>query len=170
MWFNSLNWTYLYDADGFLQFRVLIRVREIIPVPNESRDSFILIKFNTLYTWREIVSVHWSLCCKSINWTYLLGADGFLQFRVLIRVRELISNPNESRDSLILIKINTLSVWREIVSVHWSLWCNSLNWTYHYDADGFLQFRVLIRVLELISVPNESRDSFILIKFNTLSI
>ena len=24
------------------------------------------------------------------------------------------------------------------------------------DADGFLQFRVLIRVLELISVPNES--------------
>ena len=30
--------------------------------------------------------------------------------------------------------------------------------------------RVLIRVLELISVPNESRDSFILIKFSTLSI
>ena len=37
------------------------------------------------------------------------------------------------------------------------------------DADGFLQFRVLIRVLELISVPNHSRDSFILIEFNTLS-
>ena len=30
-----------------------------------------------------------------------------------------------------------------------------------YDADVFLQFRVLIRVLELISVPNHSRDSFI---------
>ena len=26
--------------------------------------------------------------------------------------------------------------------------------------DGFLQFRFMIRVLELISVPNESRDSF----------
>ena len=26
--------------------------------------------------------------------------------------------------------------------------------TYLYDADGFLQFRVLIRVLELISVSN----------------
>ena len=45
---NSLNWTYL-NADGFLQFRVLIRVLELISVPNESRDSFILIKFNTLY-------------------------------------------------------------------------------------------------------------------------
>ena len=37
--------------------------------------------------------------------------------------------------------------------------CNSLNWTYHYDADGFPHFRVLIRVLELIFVPNQSRDS-----------
>ena len=45
----SLNRTYLYDADRFLQFGVLIRVPELISVPNESRDSFILIKFNTLY-------------------------------------------------------------------------------------------------------------------------
>ena len=161
LWFNSLNWTYLLDADGFLQFRVLIRVRELISVPNESRDSFILIKFNTLSLWREIVSVHWSLWCNSLNWTYLYDAYGFLQFRVLFRVRELISVPNESRDSLILIKFNTLSIWREIVSVHWSLWCNSLNWTYLYDSYGFLQFRVLIRVRELIPVPNDSRDSFI---------
>ena len=169
-WCNSLNWTYLYDADGFLQFRVLIRVLEPISVPNESRDSCIVIKFNTLSIWREIVSVHWSQWCNSLNWTYLYDADGFLQFRVLIRVLEPISVPNESRDSCIVIKFNTLSIWREIVSVHWSQWCNSLNWTYLYDADGFLQFRVLIRVLEPISVPNESRDSCILIKFNTLSI
>ena len=60
LWCNSLNWTYLYDADGFLQFRGLIRVLEPISVPNESRDSFILIKFNSLSTWREIVSVLWS--------------------------------------------------------------------------------------------------------------
>ena len=26
---DSLNWTYLYDADGFLQFRVLNRVLEL---------------------------------------------------------------------------------------------------------------------------------------------
>ena len=170
LWCNSLNWTYLYDADGFLQFRVLIRVLELISVPNESRESCILIEFNTLSTWREIVSVHWSQWCNSLNWTYLYDADGFLQFRVMIRGLEPISVPNESRDSFILIKFNTLSTWREIVSVHWSQWCNSLNWTYLYDADGFLQSRVLIRVLETISVPNESRDSFILIEFNTLSI
>ena len=168
-WCNSLNWTYLYDADGFLQFRVLIRVLELISVPNHSRDSFILIKFNPLSSCPEIVSVHWNLGSNSLNWTYLYDADVFLQFRVLIRVLELISVPNHSRDSFILIKFNTLSSYREIVSVHWRQWCNSLNWTYLYDADGLLQFRVLIRVLELISVPNHSRDSFILIKFNPLS-
>ena len=147
----------------FLQFPVLIRVLELISVPNHSRDSFILIKFNTLSSCPEIVSVHWSLRSNSLNWTYLYDADGFLQFPVLIRVLELISVPNHSRDSFILIKFNTLSSWMEIVTVHWSQWCNSLNWTYLYDADGFLQFPVLIRVLELISVPNHSRDSFILI-------
>ena len=148
----------------------MIRVLELISVPNESRDSFIMIKFNTLSIWREIVSVHWSYWFNSLNRTYLYDADGFLQFGVLIRVLELLYVPNESRYSFILIKFNTLSLWREIVIVHWRQRCNSLNRACLYDADGFLQFRVLIRVLELISVPNESRDSLILIKFNTLSI
>ena len=53
-----------------------------------------------------------------------------------------------------------MSAWMEVVRVHWILGCNSLNWTYLYDADGFLQFRVLIRVLEPISITNETRDSF----------
>ena len=56
-----------------------------------------------------------------------------LQFRGLIRVLELISVQNQSRDSFILIKFNTLSIWGEVVSVHWSLWCNSLSWTYPND-------------------------------------
>ena len=66
-----------------------------------------------------------------------------MQILVLIRVLELISVPNE-------------------LSVHWIISgpleceCNSLIWTYLYDADRFLQSRVLIRVLELIYVPNES--------------
>ena len=108
------------DADGFLQFRVLIRVLELISVPNESRKSCILIEFNTLSSWREVVRVHWILWCNSLNWTYLYDADRFLQFRVLIRVLEPISVPNESRDSFILKKFNTLSTWREMVSVHGS--------------------------------------------------
>ena len=93
-----------------------------------------------------------------IGYTFMMQMDSFT-FRVLIRYLELISVPNQSKDSIILIKFDTLSSWREIVSVHWSYWCNSLNWTYLDDADGFLQFRVLIRYLELISVPNQSKDS-----------
>ena len=69
-WCNSLNWTYLDDADGFLQF-------------------------DTLSSWMEIVSVRWSYWCNSLNWTYLDDANGFLQFRVLIRFLDLISVPND---------------------------------------------------------------------------
>ena len=36
-------------------------------------------------------------------------------------------------------------------------------------SDVFLQFRVLIQILEPISVPKQSRDSFTLIKLITLS-
>ena len=41
------------------------------------------------------------------------------------------------------------------------LWCNSLNWIYLNDEDVFLQFPILIRILELISVSKHSRDSLI---------
>ena len=166
---NSHIGTYHYDADGFLHFRVLIRVLKLISLPNHSKDSFILIKFNTLSSCPEIVSVHWKLRCNSLNWTYHYDEAAFLQFPVLIGVLERISVPNHSKDSFILIKFNTLSSCPEIVSLHWKLRCNSLNWTYHYDADGFLQFRDRTRVLDLIYVSNQSIDSLILIKFNTLS-
>ena len=169
-WCNSLNWIYLNDADVFLQFSILIRILELISVLNHSRDSFILIQFNTLSLWSEIVRVHWSQWCNSLNCIYLNDADVFLQFPILIRILELISVLNHSRDSFILIIFNSLSSWREIVSVLSSQWCNSLKWIYLNDADVFLQFSILIRILELISVLNHSRDSFILIQFNTLSL
>ena len=169
-WCNSLNWIFLNDADVFLQFPILIRILELISVPKHSRDSYILIIFNTLSLWREIVSVHGSQWCNSHNWIYLNDADVFLQFPILIRILELISVPKHSRDSFILIIFNTLSLWREIVSVLSSQWCNSLNWIFLNDADVFLQFPILIRILELISVPKHSRDLFILIIFNTLSL
>ena len=168
-WCNSLNWIYLNDADVFLQFTMLIRILELISVPKHSRDSYILIIFKTLSSWIEIVSVHGSQWCNSLNWIFLNDADVFLQFTFLIRILELISVPKHSRDSYILIIINTLSLWREIVSVLSSQWCNSLNWIFLNDADVFLQFPILIRILELISVPKHFRDSYILIIFNTLS-
>ena len=56
--YNSLNWSYLYDADAFFQFRVLIRILELISIPNHSRDSIISIKLNTLHSWKECVRVN----------------------------------------------------------------------------------------------------------------
>ena len=58
---------------------------------------------------------------------------------------------------------------RRVVNFKWKYSFMYLNWTYPYDSDVFLQFRVLIRILEPNSVSNQSRDSFILIKLNTLS-
>ena len=81
----------------------------------------------------------------------------------MIRILERLSDPNHSRDSFIIIKNNTLSTWREIVSVLSSEWCNSINWIFLNDGDGFLQSRIMIRILELISVPKHSKDAFILI-------
>ena len=73
----------------------------------------------------------------------MMQMDSF-NFGLKLRVLEFNYIPNQSKDSFILIKFNTLSSCPEIVSVHWKLRCNSLNWTYHYDADVFLQFRVKI--------------------------
>ena len=56
------------------------------------------------------------------------------------------------------------------MSVNSNLWYNSLNWFNPYDADAFFQIRVLIRILELIFIPNHSRDSFILIEFEYFAL
>ena len=167
-WYNSLNWTYLYDADVFHQFRVLIRLLVPISVPNHSRDSLILFKLNSLYSFKECIRANWSKWYISRNWTYLYDADVFLRFRVLIRLLVPISVPNHSRDSLILFKLNSLYSCKEWISAIWNKWYNSHNWTYLYDADVFHQFRVLIWLLEPISVPNHPRYSLILCKLNSL--
>ena len=67
-------------------------------------------------------------------------------------------------------KIEHLHSWKECVRVNLNLWYNSINWSYLYDADVFFQFRVLIRVQELISIRNQSRDSFIVIELNTYTL
>ena len=167
-WYISLNWTYLYDADVFHQFRVLFRLLEPISVPNHSRDSLILFKLNTLYSSKERIRANWSKWYISLNQIYLYDADVFVQFRVLIRLLVPITVPNHSRDSLFQFKLNTLYSSKEWIRANWSKWYISLNQIYLYDVDVFLQFRVLIRLLVPISVPNHSRDSFISLKLNTL--
>ena len=65
--------------------------------------------------------------------------------------------------------MNTLSTGEDSVTFNGSYNYKSLNWIYLYDADFFLKFLVLIRILDPISVPNQSRDSFFLNKLNILS-
>ena len=146
----------------------VIRLLNPISVPNHTRDSLILFKLNSLYSCKEWIRAIWNKWYNSLNWTYLYDADVFHQFRVLIRLLEPISVPNHPRFSFILFKLNTLYSCKEWIRAIWIKWYNSLNWTYFYDTDVFHQFRVLIRLLEPISVPNHPRFSCILFKLNTL--
>ena len=72
--------------------------------------------------------------------------------------------------SIILIKLNTSHSWKKCLRVNSNSWYNSLNWVNLNDADAFFQFRVLIRILELISIQNHPRDSFIFIKFEYIKL
>ena len=56
------------------------------------------------------------------------------------------------------------------MSVNSNLWYNSLNWINLYDADASFQFRGLIWILDVISIPNHSRDSIILIEFENFKV
>ena len=127
LWYNSLNWSYHYDADAFFQFRVLIRILDVISIPNLSRDSLILRKLNTLHSMKECVRVNSNLWYNSLNWSYHYDADAFFQFRVLIRILDVIFLPNHSIDSFNLRKLNTLPSWKECVRVNSYLWYYSHN-------------------------------------------
>ena len=118
LWYNSLNWLNLFDADAFFQFRGLIWILDVISIPNQSRDSIILIKLNTLHSWKECVRVNSNSWYNSLNWLNFYDADAFFQFRLLIRILDVISIPNHSRVSFILIKLNTLHSWKECVRVN----------------------------------------------------
>ena len=58
LWYDSLNWLNLYDADAFFQFRVLIRILELISIPNHSRDSFILIQYEYFTLMGRVCEIH----------------------------------------------------------------------------------------------------------------
>ena len=49
----------MMQMDSF-NFGLKLRVLEFNYIPKQSRDSFIKIKFNTLSSWRVIISVHGS--------------------------------------------------------------------------------------------------------------
>ena len=78
--------------------------------------------------------------------------------------------PNQSRDSYTLIKLDTFSIKEEFLRSNGNYYYHSQNWMYLYDADVFFDFSILIRVLDQISDPNQSRDSYIIIKLDTLAM
>ena len=80
LWYNSLNWVNLYDADAFFQFRGLIWILDVISIPNHSRDSIILIKLNTLDSWKECVRVNSNSWYNSLNWSNFY--DAMLYFNI----------------------------------------------------------------------------------------
>ena len=156
------------DADVFFQFWGQIRFLKLICVPHQFRESFNLFRMDTLSLGDECVVVHLKSCYNSLNWALLYDADVFFHFRVLIRFLELICVPNQSRDSFNLFRLDTLYLGDEYVGIFGKQCYISLNWRYIYDADVLIQFWVLIRFLELICVPDQSRDSFKLIRLDTL--
>ena len=80
-----------------------------------------LIKLKTYHLWKGCVIFNSNLGYKTHNWLNLYDADAFFQFRVLIRILEVISIPNHSRDTLNLIKLNTLDPWKGCVRVNSNL-------------------------------------------------
>ena len=119
-YYHSLNYIYLYDADAFFQFSILIRILDLISDPNQSRDSYILIKLDTLSIREVFVRTIGNLCYHALKWIYLYDPDVFFQFSILIQILDLISDPNQSRDSYILIKLDTLSIREEFVRSKWN--------------------------------------------------
>ena len=168
--YNSLNWAQLYDADVFFQFWGLFRFLELIFAPNQPRDSFNLFRIDTFSLGDEYVVVQLKSWYNSLNLGYLYYADGFFQFRVLIRFLELICVPKQSRESFNLFRLDTLYLGDQYVVDIGKSCNNSLNWRYLFDADVFFQFWVQTRILELISASNQPRDSFNLFRMDTFSL
>ena len=118
----------------------------------------------------EYVVVHLKSCYNSLNWAYLYDADVFFKFWVQFRILELISAPNQPRDSLNLFRMDTMSLGDEYVVVIGKSYNISLNSRYLLDVDVFFQFSVQTRILDIISVQNQPRDSFNLFRLDTLSL
>ena len=76
--YHSLNWVYLYDADVFFQFSILIRILDLISDPNQSRDSLIVIKLDTLYIGEGYILSLWiSVTIHLIGYIYMMQMFSF---------------------------------------------------------------------------------------------
>ena len=133
-----------YDSDSRPHFR------------SESDQRLIYYKkLESLSIGEEFVRSIGNYCYHPLNWIYLYDADVFFHFRLWfgfytsfpLRISPVIH---------IFQRLDTLSLGEEFVRNNGNYCYHPKNWIYLYDADVLFQFSIMIRILDLISGPNQS--------------
>ena len=153
-WFSSISG---FDSDSRPQFRIESVQRFIYFNKIEyfvHRKSLLASRGNRVYS----VLIGDNLMKQMLFFNFGFWFDSRPQFRIESVQRFIYFN-----------KLNTLSTREEFVSFKGNRVLSILIGHNIMKQMIFLQFRVLTRILEPISSSNQFRDSFILIKLNTLS-
>ena len=123
------SFNFRFDSDSRPHFRP------------ESVQRFIYFnKIGYFFHKRSVCKDQWELVFPFTKLEISIWCWCFLSIFVLIRILDLISDPNQSRDSYIWIKLDTFSIREVFVRTNGNLCSHSLNWKYLYDADVFFQF------------------------------
>ena len=109
LWFRCFLLINDFNSDSRSYFR------------SESVQRFIyFIKIGYFVHKRRVGKLQWELVLPFTKLDISLWCRCFLAILILIRILDLISDPNQSRDSYILIKLDTLSIREELVSCNWN--------------------------------------------------
>ena len=122
----------------------------------------------TLCSMRRVWWDHWEVVLYFTDLDISLWCRWFLSISGCNSVSGAHFSPESFQRFIYFFRLDTLCLADVYVGIIGKRCCNSLIWTYLYDADGFFQYLILIRFLVLISVPKHSRESFILFRLDTL--
>ena len=150
IWCRCFLSIFNYDSDSIPYFR------------SESVQRFIYFNKIGYFVHKSILfKVQWELvllftkldiyiCCRCFLSIVDFDSDFRLHFRTESFQRFIYFN-----------KIGYFVHKRRVCKEQWELVLQITKWIFLYDADVFFQFSIMIRILYLISVPNQSRDSYI---------
>ena len=113
------NWIYLYDADVFFQFSILIRILDLILQPESAQRFIYYNKIGFFVHKRRVCNEQWELVLTFTKLDISIWCRCFLSIFDLIRILDLISNPNQPRDSLIVIKIGYMYIGEGYILSLW---------------------------------------------------
>ena len=137
----------------------------------ESFQRFIyIIQIGHFVLRRRVCWHHWEVVLYFTDLDISLWCRWFLSISDFDSVSGAHFSPESFQRFIYFFRLDTLCLGDVYDGIIGKYCCTSLIWTYLYDADSFSQFRVLIRFLVLISVPNHSRDSFIIFRLDTLCL